>query len=478
MKCVMGIESNDSHSNMESRASIPPGLPHANPTVSYWQDPPAHLATHRTTSSLPSAVSIVIIGSGITGASVAYNILSQQPAPPSVLLLEARTACSGATGRNGGHTKPASYRNFMNNVLICGEYEAAKIVKFEFKCMKAVHEFARENDIECDSWEGDTVDIIYDEEEWERANKSVNEMKRVLGKDDVAAQHTFWNEKETEKRFLVKGAIGAVSYEAGSLNAYKFTVGLLDLSLKKGLNLQTETPALGIIERNAGQNGWIVSTPRGTIGAEKVILATNGYAAHLCPRFQGIIVPLRGHMTTQRLGSALSKGGLQSTYSFIYSNGYEYMIPRPQRLRFAGDIAIGGGLIKSAHSGLYEFGTTDDTKIDSSTISYLQNCAANYFGSNWGHDHPEGRMRNVWTGIMGYSADGFPLIGQVPNQQGLYIAASFQGSGMVLCFLSALALVRLMNHGKEEELEQWFPAAFRVNESRMTRKFRGIHENS
>lgn len=272
------------------------------------------------------------------------------------------------------------------------------------------------------------------------------------------------------KKFLVKGALGALSYEAGSLNAYKYTIGVLDLALERGLNLQTETPAVKIIRSD---DGWAVQTPRGIVIAEKLVLATNGYTAHLLPELQGMIIPFRGHMTVQRPGSGLPRTGLQMTYSFIYDDGYEYMITRPQGSNFAGDIAIGGGLTKSVSKGLYEYGTTDDTTTDPAIIDYLENCTAEYFGSNWGHDNPKGRIRNVWTGIMGYSVDGFPLIGQVPSQQELYIAASFQGSGMVLCFLSALVLLQIMNNDNEKELNQWFPAAFRVTEERIIHRLSG-----
>lgn len=87
-------------SNMEKRAAIPPGLPRANPTVSYWQDPPDAISDLCSTQSLPEAADIVIIGSGISGACVGYNILEHLPAG-KVVMLEARQACSGATGRNG-----------------------------------------------------------------------------------------------------------------------------------------------------------------------------------------------------------------------------------------------------------------------------------------------------------------------------------------------------------------------------------------
>ena len=457
---------------MDKRASIPPKLPYPNPTRSYWQDPPSSLSTHQTTSELPATVDVVIIGSGITGACIAFNVLDQD-FPPSVLMLEARTATSGATGRNGGHTKHASYRHFIDNCETEGEAEAAKIARFEYDCMKGVHSFAREHDIDCDSWEGDTVDIIYDEGQLIKARKAVTEMKRVLGQDDPVARYHFWDPAETRRRYYVEGSLGAVSYAAGSLSAYRFVIGVLKLALERGLNLQTQTPALRTVRSSKGDSRWIIETPRGVVSASKLVLATNGYTAHLSPPFQGVIVPLRGHMTAQRPGQSLPKCGLPNTYSFIYDDGYEYMIPRPQGSRFAGDIMIGGGLTKAVNAGLQEFGTTHDASADLIIQDYLIACTESYFGSNWGEDHPEGRLRQAWTGIMGYSSDGFPFIGPMPGEDGLYVAASFQGSGMVLSLLCAKALTQMMSDHGEQLLDAWFPQAFRLGPKRLNSKFRG-----
>lgn len=85
---------------MEERARIPVFLPRANPTISYWQDPPSSIADLRSTPSLPSTSSYMIIGSGISGTYIAYILLTREP-NADVVLLEARQACSGATGRNG-----------------------------------------------------------------------------------------------------------------------------------------------------------------------------------------------------------------------------------------------------------------------------------------------------------------------------------------------------------------------------------------
>jgi len=88
---------------MDERARIPVNLPLENPTQSYWQDPPdADVADLRTTPDLPTMTDTVIIGSGITGAAVAWNLLQSPEAQgQAIVMLEARQACSGATGRNG-----------------------------------------------------------------------------------------------------------------------------------------------------------------------------------------------------------------------------------------------------------------------------------------------------------------------------------------------------------------------------------------
>lgn len=93
---------------MDERAQIPVTLPRDNPTISYWQDPPDGIADLRSTPSLPQKADVVIVGSGITGAAVAWNLLqsanhdgTSPPAPSGIVMLEARQACSGATGRNG-----------------------------------------------------------------------------------------------------------------------------------------------------------------------------------------------------------------------------------------------------------------------------------------------------------------------------------------------------------------------------------------
>jgi hypothetical protein len=85
-------------------ASSSPPRPVPNSSQSFWRTQLDSLDTHRTTEILPEVADIVVIGAGYAGASTVYHILEKSKnaaARPSIVILEARQACSGATGRNG-----------------------------------------------------------------------------------------------------------------------------------------------------------------------------------------------------------------------------------------------------------------------------------------------------------------------------------------------------------------------------------------
>lgn len=83
--------------------------PVPNSTTSFWRTGLHSLDSHRSTEKLPPEADVVIIGAGYAGASIAHNLLRNESfanKKSSIVILEAREACSGATGRNGGHLKP------------------------------------------------------------------------------------------------------------------------------------------------------------------------------------------------------------------------------------------------------------------------------------------------------------------------------------------------------------------------------------
>jgi glycine/D-amino acid oxidase-like deaminating enzyme len=128
-------------------------FPVDNPTESFWRGQVHELDNHRTTKDLPSEVDIVIIGAGYAGASIAYHLQEQskdRPNPPSIAILEAREACSGATGRNGGHLKPDPYYRAAGALRTHGKEAAEEVAAFEARQVTEIKKLVEKEKIDCD----------------------------------------------------------------------------------------------------------------------------------------------------------------------------------------------------------------------------------------------------------------------------------------------------------------------------------------
>ena len=76
-------------------------FPHETYIQPFWRSELHPLDDHRSTKDLPTECDILIVGAGYAGVTTAYHLIKDRPDPPSIVLLEARQACSGATARNG-----------------------------------------------------------------------------------------------------------------------------------------------------------------------------------------------------------------------------------------------------------------------------------------------------------------------------------------------------------------------------------------
>ena len=162
--------------------------------------------------------------------------------------------------------------------------------------------------------------------------------------DDGLPSWTVHSAAATKEKFGAQNAVGAVSFPGASLSAYKLVCGLLQLALRQGLNLQTNTPASHILPaldlEGSRVRKWIVHTHRGQVVADNVILATNAYTSYLYPPLRHIIVPTRGQIAAQRPGAAFARSCMASrSYAFYRTDGTEdYMICRPPGSSGEGDV--------------------------------------------------------------------------------------------------------------------------------------------
>jgi glycine/D-amino acid oxidase-like deaminating enzyme len=307
---------------MNIQASEPvAGFPIDNPTKSYWQTPPLPISDHRTTPHLPSKAEYCIVGSGITGASIAYKLLNANPTA-QILMLEGRTACSGATGRNGGHCRAGRYLSFADDLAKWGAEEALKLEALERATVQNVAQLARDLNIPCDLVELETADVFMDPAQWEAALASLKAREEVLAgltsasmpeemaNETVRHKYKIWHAEEAREKLLFPKALGAIAYQAYTLSPYKLVCSLLEYAVRRGLNLQTNTMVTSIDSLPASTTGsqrrWTIRTARGDVQVNNVILATNAYTGALYSPLASFIIPTRGQLAVVRPGSKIS----------------------------------------------------------------------------------------------------------------------------------------------------------------------------
>lgn len=180
-----------------------PGYPFENPTISYWQLPEnKDVAEHRS-ETFPTEVDVVIIGSGISGTSVAWHLLrgTNGTVPLRIAMLEARKTCSGATGRNGGHIRPSSYSEYTEAKELLNQDQAAKITRLRAAHVDALIAAA---DILSDKGSEaaqarpvDSLDVFFDRELFQQAVAALKVLKVEL--PDIGKEWSFFEQEQARE---------------------------------------------------------------------------------------------------------------------------------------------------------------------------------------------------------------------------------------------------------------------------------------
>lgn len=174
-----------------------PRLPVANPVPSFWNAQAKTLDDYRSTEDLPHETDILIIGSGLSGVATAYHILKDNPKPPSIVMLEARQVCSGATGRNGGHVKPDTYSDIPKFERLFGTKAAAQLAAFEAAHVYAVKELVEKEDLQCDFHLTRAIDVYLDPA---HAQEMENTLKKYRNNGGIDLTDVAWTKLEDAER--------------------------------------------------------------------------------------------------------------------------------------------------------------------------------------------------------------------------------------------------------------------------------------
>jgi glycine/D-amino acid oxidase-like deaminating enzyme len=301
-----------------------------------------------------------------------------------------------------------------------------------------IKELVRERQIDCEFVVQEGVKAIYDDPYLDQVKAQLSIMHKTC--PELAQLMTLVTDRDTLVGLRVPTALAAiVTKEAARMWPYKFVAHFLEglvtsPAFAHRFNLQTWTPVESLEQI---QGGVLVNSPRASIIAKKVILATNGYTSHLLPQFKDLIVPCRGQMSALAPPSSLAGDQrLKSSYGFEATGLDDYLIQRSNES--SGQLMFGGG---RSTSRLPTLGASDDSVVDDKTSEYLRRQLINAFVLP-GHTG-ENRLlsaSHMWTGIMGFSRDDHPWVGPVPESPNVYMAAGYTGHGMPNTWLCGSAI--------------------------------------
>ncbi|KAL4758879.1 FAD dependent oxidoreductase-domain-containing protein [Aspergillus foveolatus] len=431
--------------------------PIAKPTTPFWRTTPHPLDDHRSTHFLPDQCDIAIVGAGYAGASVAHHILELTDCSdsPSIVILEGREACSGATGRNGGHLKPDPFNRISTLASQYGLSAASEVAEFEARHVDAVECLVKKENIDCDLVVTEAIDVMLDEDHAGVLRRGYD--KLVAGGVEPAKQTRYFGPQEAGNISGIKGTRACFTYRAGHLWPYKLIMHLLQRAVDKGVNLQTHTPVLSLSPAESG-SGYTLQTPRGTLTAKKLILATNGYTASLIPR--RIVIPPSA--SSRSTSDYIPPPKLTTSYMIRHDAvNYDYLIPRSD-----GSIVVGGARPAFIHDLTSWYNVTDDSVVLDAARRYFDGYMQKHFV---GWERSGAVTENVWTGIMGYSSDNLPHVGRVPGERSQWILAGFTGHGMAQVFLAAEGVARMVVQGVQYT-ETGLPSLFETSERRLERE--------
>lgn len=498
------------------RVASDPGIPDPKHSTSpFWlRDPHPELARCQS-STPPEEADVVIIGSGITGASIARTLLqdsspqcSHTPGYPVVIMLEARDLCSGATGRNGGHILETA-DEFMDLVDTVGMEAARKIMRFRLAHLDEMLNIADQWGLteECQARRVQFLSVFFDEKPWLDALERFSCFKGAMPAE--SREWVFFEREEIPKvcmpttlalshadqseEFCLPHARGIVAGPAGAMWPYKFVSGLLSRlheEFASDFYLETNTPVTSI---HSSGSRYSVETPRGTIRTRHVVHCTNAHVGHLVPGLRGRVYPVRGQMSAQTPGDKLQCHATRHSWLFNYERGFDYLTQLPCGNSSNGQMMFGGAFAQSEGRGIADLGVATDSRLSMYIDIHLSGALGAIFGrENWGSVSGPS-VQAMWTGNMGFSADGFPWVGMLPssltgrecpktesnqsrgNQQpgAEWVSAAFSGEGMVQAWLcgKALGTMLLSRDGRLAESQSadlsWLPEQMLATEERV-----------
>ena len=193
--------------------------------------------------------------------------------------------------------------------------------------------------------------------------------------------------------------------------------GLASYLVARNVSILENTEVHGL--EHAGKGGWVVSTSREKLAADRVVVAAGMWSSEFLAKL-GVRIPLeagKGYSVTA------SGSGIKPRHAMKLAEPNVACSPFEDAVRISGIFELGGR----------------DLSVNRRLLEGVLS-SASVFLREWVVEEP----RFEWAGLRPSTPDDLPLIGAIPNMEHLYVATGHGMLGVTLAPSTAVAMVPLV----------------------------------
>lgn len=360
---------------------------------------------------MKSNADVVIIGGGINGCSLAYNLAKKGL---DIVVVEKKYLSSGATGACGAGIRQ--------------QWSTHENASLAIQSVKIFEQLSRELGQDIEFRQGGYLIAVHDEKEMKQAKKNVA-MQRSLGlKVDILKPEEITDIVPILDVHGMK-AIGATFCPTdGHANPFRTTFAYADAARNLGAEINTHTTVVNL--KTSKKTVHEVITDKGSIQTNVVVNAA-GIDSKTIAEMIKIALPLtpfrKEIMATERLEPMFEAMVISFKDGIYFSQQREGQI-------------VGGIPIPEEKGGYKTI----------PTFSFLQHMSQTL--TRYAPILKHVNLLRHWTGFYDMTPDARPILGEVQGIKGFIQCNGFSGHGFMLSPMVSQLLTSLIAEGKTSEV--------------------------